>query len=55
MDERVYSIAANARDAVIVAEPVQGKAAFVFWEQTESGRSSIFAKAVEIGSLQSKN
>lgn len=54
-DERVYSITANARDAVIVAEPVQGKTAFVFWEQTESGRSSIFAKTVDIGSLQHRN
>jgi hypothetical protein len=53
-DERVYSIATNARDAVIVAEPVKGKTAFVFWEQTESGRSSIVAKAVEIDSLISK-
>lgn len=53
-DERVYSIAANARDAVIVAEPVQGKTAFVFWEKTESGRSSINAKAIEIATLQPK-
>lgn len=54
-DERVNSIAANARDAIIVAEPIQGKTAFVFWEQIESDRSTIFAKAIEIGSLVRKN
>jgi hypothetical protein len=51
----VNSIAANARDAIIVAEPIQGKTAFVFWEQIESDRSTIFAKAIEIGSLLLKN
>ena len=42
------SIAANARDAVIVAERVTGKALFVFWEQNENGRSSIFAKTLPL-------
>jgi len=47
-EERVESISSNARDAVVVAEPVKGKTAFVFWEQNESGRSTIFAKTVEV-------
>lgn len=47
-EERVQSISSNARDAVVVAEPVKGKTAFVFWEQNESGRSTIFAKTVEV-------
>ena len=54
-NEHEQSIAPTARDAVIVAEPVRGKTAFVFWEQNESGRSSIFAKAVETESLKQKN
>lgn len=47
-EERMQSISSNARDAVVVAEPVKGKTAFVFWEQNESGRSTIFAKTVEV-------
>ncbi len=47
-DEQVHSIATNARDAVIVAEPIHGKTVFVFWEQNESGRTSIFAKTINI-------
>ena len=46
-NEYEQSIAPTARDAVIVAEPLKGKTAFVIWEQNEGGRSSIFAKAVE--------
>ncbi len=42
----VQSITQNARDAVIVTEPVLGKAAYVFWEQNENGRSSVFAKSI---------
>lgn len=42
------SITANARDAVIVAEPVSGKAAYVFWEQNENGRSSVYAKTIPL-------
>ncbi len=53
-DERGYSIASNARDAVIVADPVHGNNAFVFWEQTESGKSSVFSKVVELDSLRTK-
>ena len=50
--EHVHTIAKNARDAVVVTEPEQGTTAFVFWEQNESGRTTIFAKAVQIGSLR---
>jgi len=46
LNEYEQSIAPTARDAVIVAEPVKGKTAFVFWEQNDGGRSSVFAKAV---------
>lgn len=42
------SITANARDAVVVAEPTSGKAAYVFWEQNENGRSSVYAKKVPL-------
>ncbi len=54
-DERLHTFTTNARDAVIVADPIHGKTAFVFWEQAENGRSSIIAKAVQIDSLQPKN
>ena len=50
-NEHVDSIAKIARDAVVVAEPVQGKTVFVFWEQNENGRTTIFAKAVQVGSF----
>ena len=48
--EQVHSIAKTARDAVVVAEPAQGKTVFVFWEQNENGRTTIFARTVQIGS-----
>lgn len=47
-NEQVHSITTIARDAVIVADPVDGKSVFVFWEQNESGRTSIFAKTIPI-------
>lgn len=40
----MQTIAVNARDAVIIA----GKNLFVFWEQNENGRSSIFAKTLPL-------
>ncbi len=42
------TIAKVARDAVIVAEPTSGKVAFVLWEQSEKGRSSILARRIEL-------
>ena len=54
-NEYELSIAPTARDAVVVAEPVKGKTAFVFWEQNEKVGTSIFAKAVETGLLIQKN
>jgi hypothetical protein len=45
------TITANARDAVIVAEPKSGKAAYVFWEQNENGRSSVFAKTIPLAKM----
>ena len=49
--DNVMSIASKARDAVVVSEPEGGKTVFVFWEQNENGRSTIYAKAVEIAPL----
>jgi hypothetical protein len=46
--KEVRAIASNARDAVIVAEPVHGTSVFVFWEKNEKNRSSVLAKVVEI-------
>ena len=43
-----HTIAANTRDAVVVAEPANGKTVFVFWEKNENGRTSILSKAVEL-------
>lgn len=54
-DEEVHTLATNAYDAVVTAEPVHGNIVYVFWEQSEGGRSSILAKAVEVDSLRSKN
>ena len=54
-NEYVHSIAKIARDAVVVADPVQGKTVFVFWEQNENGRATIFSKAMQIGSLRNPN
>ena len=54
-DDEVHTLATNAYDAVVTAEPVQGNNVYVFWEQTEGGRSSILAKAVKVDSLRSKN
>lgn len=54
-DEEVHTLATNAYDAVVTAEPEQGNNVYVFWEQTEGGRSSILAKAVKVDSLRSKN
>ena len=54
-DAKVQSIATNARDAVVVADPVLGKSVFVFWENHESGRTNIFAKAITLESLRNKD
>ncbi len=54
-DKEVHTLATNAYDAVVTADPLQGNKVYVFWEQTEGGRSSILAKAVEVDSLRSKN
>ncbi len=54
-DDHTHSIAKIARDAVLVAEPVHGKFVFVLWEQNENGRTSIYAKAVQLESLQQTN
>jgi len=54
-DQEVHTLATNAYDAVVTADPVHGKNVYVFWEQTEGGRSSILAKAVEVDSLRTKN
>ena len=50
LSDKVLSIATKARDAVLVTEPVQGKSVFVFWEQNEGARSTIYAKTVESAS-----
>jgi hypothetical protein len=50
-----HTVAATARDPVVVADPLHGKTAFVLWEQVENGRSSIYAKGVELASLESAN
>jgi hypothetical protein len=49
--DKVHSIASNARDAVVVTDPVHGKTAFVFWEKNEKGRSSILAKTIDIAAI----
>ena len=54
-DKEVHTLATNAYDAVVTADPLQGNKVYVFWEQTEGGRSSILAKAVKVDSLRSKN
>ena len=46
------TIAKVARDAVIVAEPTSGKVAYVLWEQSEKGRSSILATRIELSPKQ---
>ena len=50
--ENVLTITSIARDPVVVADPVHGKSVFVFWEENDSGRTSIFVKAIELGSLR---
>jgi hypothetical protein len=45
---QAQSITANARDAVIVVEPISGNVAYVFWEQNENGRSSVYAKSIPL-------
>ncbi len=54
-NDHVHSIASNARDAIVVADSIRGKSVFVFWEKNDSGRTSIFAKTVELATLRSKN
>ena len=46
------TIAKVARDAIVVAEPTSGKVAFVLWEQSEKGRTSILATRIALSPKQ---
>ena len=46
------TIAKVARDAIVVAEPTSGKVAFVLWEQSEKGRTSILATRIALSQKQ---
>ncbi len=52
--DEATEVATSARDAVVVAQSKNATVVFVFWEQSEKGKSSIFSKAIDLESSKSR-